>query len=323
MVFNRYNDIWYFVIKDGVFVMIAANIGLIAKREDGSEMVNYQNDDFPSYLHVGSVFPGARWTNKPHFHEDLEFITITKGVTGYNINGEKIQLEQGDTLMVNKNQVHYSYTIGKEDCSYYIGILHPSLLCSSYYVQTHYVEPLIDNQRIPYLLIKHDDPMAEMIFKDVEGLIDSIDSELSITISFLNLYKHVFSWSRGHYMLENPSHAVTTDASFKVMLKYIQSNFSKSLTLADIAKAGGVSKTHCNTLFKKFTGNTPMESLNRYRIERVAYYVTNTSLSMSEIAEKTGFSGASYMTETFKKIYGVAPRVYASKSREMNNSLSF
>ena len=124
-------------------------------------------------------------------------------------------------------------------------------------------------------------------------------------------------------MLENPSHAVTTDASFKVMLKYIQSNFSKSLTLADIAKAGGVSRTHFNTLFKKFTGNTPMESLNRYRIERVAYYVTNTSLSMSEIAEKTGFSGASYMTETFKKIYGVAPRVYASKSREMNNSLSF
>ena len=69
------------------------------------------------------------------------------------------------------------------------------------------------------------------------------------------------------------------------MLKYIESNYAKPLTLADIAKAGGVSKTHCNTLFKKFTGNTPMDSLNRYRIERVAYYVTSTNLSMTKINE--------------------------------------
>lgn len=294
---------------------------MIAKRDDGSEQVNYQNDDFPSYLHVGSVFPGARWTNKPHFHEDLEFITITKGVTGYNVNGEKITLEQGDTLMVNKNQVHYSYTIGQDDCSYFIAILHPSLLCSSYYVQTHFVEPVIDNSDIPYVLIKHDDPLAERIYKGVEDLIDAIDSELSITIAFLKLFKLIFNWCRGHNNLDNPANAIPTDASFKLMLKYIESNYAKPLTLADIAKAGGVSKTHCNTLFKKFTGNTPMDSLNRYRIERVAYYVTSTNLSMSEIAERTGFSGASYMTETFKKIYGVAPRVYATKSREINNSV--
>ena len=285
-------------------------VGLIAKREDGSEMVNYQNDDFPSYLHVGSVFPGASWTNKPHFHEDLEFITITKGKTGYNINGEKIYLEKGDTLMVNKSQIHYSFTTQKENCSYYIAILHPSLLCSSYYVQTHFVEPVINNSRIPYVLISHDDPFAERIYEDVEDLIDSIDSEISITITFLQLFKHIYKWCLGHKMLINPSNVQNKDSGFKIMLKYIQSNYAKQLTLADIASAGGVSKTHCNTLFKRFTGNTPIESLNRCRVERVAYYVTNTNLSMSEIAEKTGFSSASYMTETFKKIYGVAPRNY-------------
>lgn len=295
--------------------MIRANVGLIAKREDGSEIVNYQNDDFPSYLHVGNVFPGASWTNKPHFHEDLEFITITKGKTGYNINGEQIYLEQGDTLMVNKNQIHYSFTTQPESCSYYIAILHPSLLCSSYFVQAHYVEPIINNQNIPYVLIKHDDPYAEKIYFRVEELIDSIDSELSITISFLALFNGIFSWCRAHYMLDHPAHVSNTDSSFKLMLKFIQSNYAKQLTLSDIAKAGDVSKTHCNTLFKRFTGSTPIDSLNRYRTERVAYFVTNTNLSMSEIAERTGFSGASYMTETFKKIYGVAPRTYASQNR--------
>lgn len=295
--------------------MIEANIGLIAKKEDGSELVNYQNDDFPSYLHVGSVFPGASWINKPHYHEDLEFITITKGKTGYNINGEIIYLEQGDTLMVNANQVHHNFTTQQESCSYYIAILHPSLLCSSYYVQSHFVDPIIKNENIPYVLLKHNDPFSIRIFSDVENLIDAIDSELSITICFLNLFKHIFSWCRGKGMLEYKAELDSIDSSFKNMLDFIRAHYTESLTLGDIAKAGGVSKTHCNNLFKQFAGTTPMNYLNRYRVERVAYYVTNTKLSMSEIAEKTGFSGASYMTETFKKINGVSPRVYASKAK--------
>lgn len=293
--------------------MIEENVGLIAQKEDGSERVNYQNDEFPSYLHVGYVFPGANWINKPHFHEDLEFITITKGKTGYNINGEKIYLEAGDTLMVNASQIHYNFTTQQENCSYYIGILHPSLLCSSYYVQSHFVEPITRNKNIPYVLIKHDDPLANRIYKDVENLIDSIDSEISITICFLNLFKHIFSWCRGHNMLEQKVHVSATDTSFKGMLKFIRTHYTEAITLDDIAKAGGVSKTHCNTLFKQFTGYTPMDNLNRYRIERVAYYVTNTKLSMSEIAEKTGFSSASYMSETFKKINGMSPRAYVAQ----------
>lgn len=302
-----------FCYKRWYIVMIEANVGLIAQREDGSEKVNYQNDDFPSYLHVGYVFPGATWINKPHFHEDLEFITITKGKTGYNVNGEKIYLEAGDTLMVNTNQVHYNFTTQQENCSYYIGILHPSLLCSSYYIQTHFVEPVTHNPNLPYVLIRHDDPFANKIYEDMEDLMDAIDSEISITICFLHLFKHLFSWCRGRSVLNQKAQVSTTDTSFKSMLKFIHTHFAEPISLADIAKEGGVSKTHCNTLFKQYTGNTPMDNLNRYRVERVAYYVSNTNLSMSDIAEKTGFSGASYMTETFKKYYGVAPRAYISQ----------
>lgn len=291
-------------------------VGTIAKKEDGSEQVNYQNDDFPSYIHVGSVYPGASWTNKPHYHEDLEFITITEGKSGYNVNGEKIYLEKGDTLMVNSNQIHYSFTTTQEPCSYYIAILHPSLLCSSYYVQNHYVERVTKNTNIPYVLIKHNDSQSARVIEAVKDVIDSIDSELSITITFLILFKRIFQWCRANKnLLEYQTVVNPSDASFKNMLKFIHTRYADQITLADIAKAGGVSKTHCNTLFKQFTGNTPMESLNRYRAERVAYYVTNTKLSMSEIAEKTGFNGASYMTETFKKVYGMAPRDYAGQKK--------
>ena len=102
---------------------------------------------------------------------------------------------------------------------------------------------------MPYVLIRHDDPFSSRIYEDVENLIDAIDSELSITICFLNLFKHVFAWCNGRGMLERPNHISTTDTNFKNMLKFIHTHYAEQISLSDIAKAGGLSKTHCNTIF--------------------------------------------------------------------------
>ena len=47
-----------------------------------------------------------------------------------------------------------------------------------------------------------------------------------------------------------------------------------------------------------------------YRTRKVADLLQSGDLSMSEIAEQTGFSNASYMAETFKKFYMLSPREY-------------
>lgn len=282
--------------------------GIITKKDDGSEQVNYNNDNFPAYLHAGWVEPWVTWVNMPHFHEDLEFITITHGKMGYNINGEKVYLEEGDTLMVNSNQLHFSFTTTDDRCTYYICILHPSLLCSSYVVQNEAVEPITKNTNLKYIHIKNTDNMAKEFFNQSQRLMDSQEVEFNTTLEFFHMFKLIRYYCRDKKIITTANIVNTNDINLKNMLKFIRNNYEKKITLDDIAKAGNVSKTYCNMLFKQFTGYTPMESLNRYRADRVAYYVIKTDMSMSEIAEKTGFSGASYMTETFKKIYGVAPR---------------
>lgn len=290
--------------------MVESFRGLIIKKEDGSEKVNYNNDNFPSYIHAGWVEPWCSWINIPHYHEDLEFVTITRGEMGYNVNGEKIILHEGDTLMVNSSQIHFSFTTGEERCNYYINILHPSLLCSSFVVQNERVEPITKNQNLPYIHFKEGSFEAKRLFVQAQALLDSLENEFNITLEFFKLFKIVRNYCRDNNLLASPTGYVTNDMNFRNMLKFIHTRFAEQISLGDIAKSGNVSKTYCNMLFKKFTGSSPIDNLNRYRAERVAYYVTSTDLSMSEIAEKTGFSGASYMSETFKKFYGVAPRNY-------------
>jgi AraC-like DNA-binding protein len=53
--------------------------------------------------------------------------------------------------------------------------------------------------------------------------------------------------------------------------------------------------------------------LTEYRIGKSAELLISSSLNVTEIAEQCGFGGASYFTETFRKIMGCTPTEYRSK----------
>jgi transcriptional regulator GlxA family with amidase domain len=55
---------------------------------------------------------------------------------------------------------------------------------------------------------------------------------------------------------------------------------------------------------------TPIEYIMHFRTRKVADLLQEGDMSMTQIAEKTGFSNASYMAETFKKFYRFSPREY-------------
>ncbi|MBQ9177362.1 MAG: helix-turn-helix domain-containing protein [Bacteroidaceae bacterium] len=58
------------------------------------------------------------------------------------------------------------------------------------------------------------------------------------------------------------------------------------------------------------TGQTPTDFIKTIRLERAASLLTNTTKSVAEIADLTGFSSASYFSKCFKKAYGVMPKHY-------------
>ena len=91
---------------------------------------------------------------------------------------------------------------------------------------------------------------------------------------------------------------------------FIDKNYMNNITLNEIASAGGVSKSLCNRIFSKYTQMTPIEYIMHFRTRKVADLLQEGDMSMTQIAEKTGFSNASYMAETFKKFYRFSPREY-------------
>ena len=93
-------------------------------------------------------------------------------------------------------------------------------------------------------------------------------------------------------------------------IKYIQFNYSHDISVDDIAKAVGVSRSHLYRVFMSNVGQSPIDYLTSYRISEACSLLKNSSLSIAEIAVSVGFFDQFYFSRVFKKVKGVPPSKY-------------
>ena len=91
---------------------------------------------------------------------------------------------------------------------------------------------------------------------------------------------------------------------------YVDSYLYTDLTMCDLSAVFGYNEKYLGKLFKKHTGETIKEYINRNRLTIAAKMLTETPLSVIDISIKTGFNNVTYFNRLFKKKYGVAPGEY-------------
>lgn len=106
------------------------------------------------------------------------------------------------------------------------------------------------------------------------------------------------------------------EASIEKAKQYIQENYSdEGISLSTAAKAASLSPTYFSSLFKKHTGSTFVDYLNRYRVMRAQELLRSTLMLVSEIAEAVGFKDYRYFGQVFKRYTGQTPREYQRSMR--------
>ena len=285
-------------------------MGLIVKREDGSERVNYDDEAFPSYIHEGWVKPNVTWERVPHFHEDVEIVTVKSGKMAYSVNGQVVTLNAGDTIFVNSNKIHYSMSIDDIGATSVIFIVHPNILNSSVALEVEALQPIINNPHLSYLRFRDINDRTKEI-RDLMHKLPSIKRDpFQITKNLFSIWEIILNQTKSYGMMDEHVETDQHSRAFKAMMYYIQQNYKNTITLDDIASSGNISKSLCNKVFHKYVGDSPVNYLLNYRIRKVAELLRTTTYSLSDIASETGFNGTSYMSEMFKKAFNMSPRDY-------------
>ena len=102
----------------------------------------------------------------------------------------------------------------------------------------------------------------------------------------------------------------------RMVIEYIMENLGGSPTLEQMAAVVQLSPYHFARQFKAATGLPPHQYVIARRIERAKkILLSETDLSLAEIATLVGFSDQSQFTRHFKRLIGVTPGRFGTPSR--------
>jgi AraC-like DNA-binding protein len=86
--------------------------------------------------------------------------------------------------------------------------------------------------------------------------------------------------------------------------------FAEAIDVDEMASAAGLSRAHFSREFKKAFGESPRSYLLTRRLERAAALLRNTDRPVTEICLDVGLQGLGSFTTSFKRHFGLSPRVY-------------
>lgn len=93
-------------------------------------------------------------------------------------------------------------------------------------------------------------------------------------------------------------------------LLYIQTNYNKTVTLEELAKISGYSKSRFSHLFAEETSSTPKSYQNNLRLNASREMLASTDKSIYEISFSCGFNDPFYFSRAFKQKYNLSPTQY-------------
>ena len=103
---------------------------------------------------------------------------------------------------------------------------------------------------------------------------------------------------------------MVTDPQIARALRLIRERPDHPWSVPELATTVGMSRSAFAERFRGATGETPIQSLTRYRLERAAEYLRTTNAGIREIARITGYDSEVSISKAFRRQFGTSPGAY-------------
>lgn len=105
-----------------------------------------------------------------------------------------------------------------------------------------------------------------------------------------------------------------TEQRIQQSIEFMNRNFTKSITLENMAEKACLSVPQYGALFRKYTGTSPARYLREIRLRRACEQLKNTALPVSSISQEVGFDDPYYFSRLFKRNIGTTPTEFRKRS---------
>ena len=286
--------------------------------------------DTPNY-HISSVYGDylrrpskymLDYTFLEHYHNFSEMVFITEGNTIQTINGIDYPVQSGDLFLIEGNTTHCFHP-GTKFCLF--NLLFDKMTLPLPWQELQYLPGYTMFFETEPRVRKPDTFRNHLRLNEYDSV--QLAEKLVQLANFIRFKGNPYSRIEGLQLLleiitdiskRYERHFENTDSPFPKInnaIVLMKKKFHRVITLEELASVAGLSERSFTRQFKIITQDTPIGYLMKIRLEHAKDYLENTSLSISEIAFKCGFTDSNYFTKFFKTQCHISPRQWRKNSR--------
>ena len=274
--------------------------------------------------HEGTVFPVSYFHDELadlpnrvgplHWHPDFEIAAAKLGALEFQAGRERVLLEAGDSIFINKNILHgvrqphggvpdpmpnivfSGSVISQETGAIYKKYIHPIACCSG----------------LPFIVFGNEKDWHKEVNRSVNKIYGLMTEqsrcyEMEVQRELSAIFELIFLHFDDLPETKTPRTHLNVQIRAQSMLSYICEHFSEPVTLEDIAGAANVSRSEAGRCFNAYMGCSPVDALIQYRIQVARRLLNDATLTLKEVSRSCGFNSVNYFIRRFRQAYGYTP----------------
>lgn len=260
--------------------------------------------EHPFENHKVHAYTATKFEFAPHWHTQIELVTVQTGTLEAQVSGNNYRLNEGDVLICGINEIHsYFNSTGR---SMFL-MIKPSFIEAS--------SRLLQNNQLKHHLIR-----SEQLNEETKNLIKIIstnycnDKEPNDEIYSLVFHGYTIALL-GNVLAKSEFESGIQKIKLN-MYDYMRNAFDyidehcceNDLNLNKISEHIGISSCYFSRCFKLYSGHSLTEYINRKRIAKAEKLLVENEKSITEISLECGYGSLRNFNRVYKEITGKTPK---------------
>ena len=274
-----------------------------------NEKKKHGTDVFPfAYYYVNASH--SRYTMNMHWHREFELVRVLEGQLDMTLNEKPLHVKAGDFIFIHSGVLHSGIP---HDCTYECLVFDLQAIRNICPACDPYIRRITEKSVVVRDHFHEDDQTITTLLPAIFDTMRTTPPgyEMTVTGAIYQLLGTIFGEK---LYVEDIPHAGRSEmkriTQLKSALDYIDANYMHPITLQQLADASSMTPKSFCRFFRSMTQQTPMDFVNRQRIEHACDELASTTDSVTDIALACGFNDLSYFIKIFKRYMGVTPRAY-------------
>ena len=251
----------------------------------------YESSNATENYHI-SLIKYRNLNNISHYHSDYELIYINCGNATVAVNENIFNLEAGNSIFINSDDIHFIESNESSD----ITVMK---------VKKEFLDRIFDSKSFPPLLCERE--KTQVLMEEIENELyasrehGSLMIDCAVTRFCVYVFRSIKAFDNTSVNKKCNSTEFYSKITTKIFKEY------STVTFLEAANHMHFSGPYFSKVFNSIFGMNFTRYLNNVKIAAAIDMIKNSTLSMTEIAEKCGFKTIRSYNRVFKELTGYAP----------------